>query len=86
MASGPSGEAGGGGTMRLLVVDEMWLASSLEVQLEAEEFAVDVARNGTHGLWLSREHTYDAIVLDVDTRANDYLTKPSSRPAGERGD
>jgi CheY-like chemotaxis protein len=66
--------------MRLLVVDEMWLASSLEIGLEAEEFGVDVAYNGAEGLWLSREHTDDAIVVDMDTSADDYLTKPFSLP------
>ncbi len=33
--------------------------------LEAEGFAVDVAVNGTDGLWMAREHAYDAIVLDL---------------------
>ncbi len=52
--------------MRVLVVDdEKRLASSLRVGLEAEGFAVDVAYDGTDGLWLAREHTYDAIVLDL---------------------
>ena len=52
--------------MRVLVVDdEKRLASSLRVGLEAEGFAVDVAYDGTDGLWLAREHPYDAIVLDL---------------------
>ncbi len=52
--------------MRVLVVDdEKRLASSLRVGLEAEGFAVDVAYDGTDGLWLARENTYDAIVLDL---------------------
>ncbi len=52
--------------MRVLVVDdERRLARSLRVGLEAEGFAVDVAHDGTDGLWLAREHTYDAIVLDL---------------------
>lgn len=52
--------------MRVLVVDdERRLASSLRVGLEAEGFAVDVAHDGTDGLWLAREHPYDAIVLDL---------------------
>ncbi len=33
--------------------------------LEAEGFAVDVADNGTDGLWMATENAYDAIVLDV---------------------
>ena len=52
--------------MRVLVVDdERRLARSLEVGLEAEGFAVDVAHDGTDGLWLARENRYDAIVLDL---------------------
>src|SRR5690349_3075152 len=52
--------------MRVLVVDdEQRLARSIKVGLEAEGFAVDVAHNGTDGLWLARENKYDAIVLDL---------------------
>ena len=52
--------------MRVLVVDdEVRLASSLKVGLQAEGFAVDLAGDGTDGLWLAREHAYDAIVLDL---------------------
>jgi two-component system OmpR family response regulator len=52
--------------MRVLVVDdEVRLAASVRAGLEAERFAVDVAHDGTDGLWLAREHDYDAIVLDL---------------------
>ena len=52
--------------MRVLVVDdEQRLARSLKIGLEAEGFAVDVAHDGTDGLWLARENRYDAIVLDL---------------------
>jgi DNA-binding response OmpR family regulator len=52
--------------MRVLVVDdEKRLARNLRVGLEAEGFAVDVAHDGTDGLWLVRENSYDAIVLDL---------------------
>ena len=52
--------------MRVLVVDdEVRLARSLRTGLEAEGFAVDVAHDGTDGLWLARENTYDAILLDL---------------------
>ena len=52
--------------MRLLVVeDEVRLAEGLKRGLEAEGFAVDVAHDGTDGLWLARENRYDAIVLDI---------------------
>ena len=52
--------------MRVLVVeDEVRQADALRRGLEAEGFAVDVAANGTDGLWLATEQPYDAIVLDV---------------------
>ncbi|HWJ09815.1 MAG TPA: response regulator transcription factor [Nocardioides sp.] len=52
--------------MRVLVVDdERRLARSLRIGLEAEGFAVDVAHDGTDGLWLARENAYDAMVLDL---------------------
>ncbi|KRF17724.1 two-component system response regulator [Nocardioides sp. Soil797] len=52
--------------MRVLVIDdEVRLARSVRIGLEAEGFAVDVAHDGTDGLWLARENTYDAIVLDL---------------------
>ncbi|MEP7111810.1 MAG: response regulator transcription factor [Ilumatobacteraceae bacterium] len=52
--------------MRVLVVeDEVRQAAALKRGLEAEGFAVDVASNGTDGLWLATEQPYDAIVLDV---------------------
>jgi two-component system OmpR family response regulator len=52
--------------MRVLVIDdELRLARSLRLGLEAEGFAVDVAHDGTDGLWLARENAYDAIVLDL---------------------
>jgi two-component system OmpR family response regulator len=54
------------GPVRVLVVeDEKRLAAGLRNGLEADGFAVDVALNGTDGLWLAREEPYDAIVLDL---------------------
>lgn len=51
--------------MRLLVIeDEKKLAMSLKRGLEADGFAVDVALDGTDGLWMATEHDYDTIVLD----------------------
>ena len=49
----------------LVVEDETRLAAGLRNGLEADGFAVDVALNGTDGLWLAREEPYDAIVLDL---------------------
>jgi DNA-binding response OmpR family regulator len=52
--------------VRVLVVDdERGLAAGLRKGLEAEGFAVDVAHTGTDGLWMAREHPYDAVVLDI---------------------
>ncbi|MBC6468856.1 response regulator transcription factor [Actinomadura alba] len=52
--------------MRVLVVeDERRLAAGLRSGLEAEGFAVDVALDGTDGLWMAREFPYDVIVLDI---------------------
>ena len=52
--------------MRLLVVEDgVRLAEGLKRGLEAEGFAVDVALNGTDGLWLARENRYAVILLDI---------------------
>ena len=52
--------------MRVLVVeDEKKLAASIRRGLEADGFAVDVALTGDDGLWMAREHDYDAVVLDI---------------------
>lgn len=52
--------------MRVLVVeDEKRLAAGLKKGLEAEGFATDVALDGTDGLWMARENSYDALVLDI---------------------
>jgi two-component system, OmpR family, response regulator len=52
--------------MRVLVVeDEVRMATLLERGLREEGYAVDVADDGTDGLWLATENEYDAIVLDA---------------------
>ncbi|WP_042365217.1 response regulator transcription factor [Streptacidiphilus neutrinimicus] len=52
--------------MRVLVVeDEPDMAESLAWGLEAEGYVVDVAFNGTDGLWKARETSPDVIILDV---------------------
>ena len=61
-----SGSSREDGNVRVLVVeDEKRLAAGLKKGLEAEGFATDVALNGTDGLWMAREHPFDAIVLDI---------------------
>jgi two-component system OmpR family response regulator len=52
--------------VRLLVVeDEKRLAATLKRGLGSEGFAVDVALDGTQGLWMARENPYDAVILDI---------------------
>jgi len=52
--------------MRVLVVeDEQAMAESLAWGLEAEGYIVDVADNGTDGLWKAQETAPDVIILDV---------------------
>ena len=52
--------------MRVLVVDdETRMASLLKRALEEEGHVVDVAADGTDGLWLATENPYGAVVLDV---------------------
>jgi two-component system, OmpR family, response regulator len=52
--------------MRLLVVeDETRMARVIKRALEEEGHAVDIAHNGTDGLWLATENAYGAAVLDV---------------------
>lgn len=52
--------------MRVLVIeDEVRLARAVQRGLEAEGFAVDVALDGTDGLWRAQEDAYDVIVLDI---------------------
>lgn len=53
--------------MRVLVVeDEVRMAAMLKRGLEEEGYAIDLAQDGTDGLWLGSENLYDAIVLDVN--------------------
>jgi two-component system, OmpR family, response regulator len=65
----PLGDGTGGrwgGSLRILLVeDEKLLADAVKRGLESEGFGVDVAGDGTEGLWLAREEPYDAIVLDI---------------------
>jgi len=52
--------------MRILVVeDDKHVARAVKRGLEAEGYAVDVAFDGSEGLWLATENTYDAMVLDI---------------------
>ena len=70
--------------MRILVVeDEMAMADSIKRGLEAEGMAVDVALDGETGLWLAREHDYDAMILDLMLpKINGYVVCKTIREEG----
>ena len=52
--------------MRLLIVeDEPRMAALLQRGFRDEGYAVDVASDGTDGLWMGTENDYDAVILDV---------------------
>jgi two-component system OmpR family response regulator len=70
--------------MRVLVVeDETRMASLLRRGLGDEGWTVDVAPDGTQGLWAATEHDYDAVVLDVMLPGMDGFTV--CRTLRERG-
>lgn len=61
--------------MRILVVeDESLIADNLKLGLEAEKFAVDVARTGTEGYDLASTEDYDVIILDIGLPGMDGMT------------
>lgn len=49
----------------LLVEDEKTLATYVKRGLEREGYAVDIAADGEHGLWLASNEPFDVIVLDI---------------------
>lgn len=49
----------------LLIEDEEKTSSYINRALSELGYRVDVADNGTDGLYLAQEHDYDAIILDV---------------------
>ncbi|MGH8946653.1 MAG: response regulator transcription factor [Acidimicrobiia bacterium] len=68
----------------LLVEDDKKIATSVKRGLEAEDFTVDVALNGTDGLWLATEGTYDLIILDIMLPGrNGYQICADLRDAGD---
>ena len=69
---------------RVLVIDdEKRVTTAIKRGLEAEGFAVDVVFNGDDGMWMAREQTYDAIVLDVMLPgANGYQVCAALRDEG----
>ncbi len=62
----PSAGPWHGETVRVLVVeDDENVAHAIRRGLQTEGFAVDLALDGSEGLWLASESAYDAIVLDI---------------------
>ena len=52
--------------MRVLVVeDEMSMARSLQVGLEAEGYVVELTHDGVDALWRASEFDFDAVLLDI---------------------
>jgi len=49
----------------LLIEDDKKIATAVKRGLEAEGYRVDVAFDGTDGLWMATEGSYDLIVLDI---------------------
>jgi two-component system OmpR family response regulator len=70
--------------VRVLVVeDEERLARTIQRGLEGEGFATDVTFDGEDGLWLAKEYTYDAVVLDIMLpKRNGYEVCADLRAAG----
>lgn len=71
--------------MRVLVVeDQRRLAAALKRGLEAEGFSVDVAQDGSEGLWMARSRAFDAIVLDILLpKVNGYRVCATLREQGD---
>ena len=49
----------------LIVEDEPRMATLLQRGFRDEGYAVDVAADGTDGLWMGTENDYDVVILDV---------------------
>jgi two-component system, OmpR family, response regulator len=49
----------------LMIEDDRKIATSVKRGLEAEGYSVEVAFDGSDGLWMATEGTYDLIILDI---------------------
>ena len=58
----------------LLVEDSERLQRSISTGLRKEGYAVDIAGDGSEGLWYATHHVYDVIILDLMLPHLDGLT------------
>ncbi|MGI9616903.1 MAG: response regulator transcription factor [Acidimicrobiales bacterium] len=49
----------------LLIEDDKKIATAVKRGLEADGFAVEVAFDGTDGLWMATEGSYDVLIIDL---------------------
>ena len=49
----------------LLVEDEKKMAGFIERGLRQESYAIDVAHDGSRGIYLAENHPYDLVILDI---------------------
>jgi len=69
----------------LLIEDDPEIARAVGRGLEAEGFSVDVATDGTDGLWRAGEASFDAVILDLLLPGRSgYEVCESLRRAGNR--
>jgi DNA-binding response OmpR family regulator len=68
----------------LLVEDDRKIATAVKRGLEVEGFTVEVSLDGTEGLWLATEGSYDLIILDIMLPGrNGYQICADLRKAGD---
>ena len=75
--------------MRLLLVeDSQRLRATLAKGLRKEGYTVDLAADGSEGLWFATHHVYDVIILDLMLPGLDGLSllEKVRQQDGERGD
>lgn len=67
----------------LLVEDDKKVATAVKRGLEGEGFTVEASLDGTEGLWLATEGSYDLIILDIMLPGrNGYQICAALREAG----
>ena len=68
----------------LLVEDDKKIAAAVKRGLEAEGFTVEASLDGSEGLWLATEGSYDLIILDIMLPGrNGYQICADLREAGD---